>query len=34
MLKALTRTLFVIAALLAIPFVIAWALAQASSEKR
>lgn len=34
MAKALTRTLFVIAALIAIPFVIAWGLANASGDRR
>lgn len=32
--KALTRILFIIAAILAIPFVIAWALANANGDRR
>ncbi|MBB6191482.1 hypothetical protein FHS51_001709 [Sphingobium wenxiniae] len=34
MTKALIRALFIIAALLAIPFIIAWALANAQGERR
>lgn len=34
MLTALTRTLFIIAAIIAIPFVVAWGLANAKGDRR
>lgn len=34
MVRALTRTLFILAALIAIPFVVAWSLANANGDRR